>query len=277
MKKKIMICLFISTFLLAECTGSTSKNVDVNNSTSITSGDSDTKLDTIKRKIFDSNTPTVHERPYEDAVEGCYDIYIESFIRDGVNVEYPQIQGLDDKVKEKAINTLIENNLFETQINEQLKEVAEVIKNHGIDEDFYLNLKYEVTLHTDKILSVLYTGTGAFKSSAFPTNSLNTITIDLEHVTTLNLSDFIDVDGTLIQKMKASTNVTNEAIKRGMNKETLFRIIEDIDAADEDFIIECHSGKPEGDYAFAVTPDSLLISIPINHACGDYVIIEVPI
>jgi len=214
------------------------------------------------------------EELLQETIDETYSIVTKTFIQGEVNVKYPQIQGLGDNDREQAINTLIKNSLFETQIDEQLKEVKYVVENHGIEEDYFLELEYEITMHTDKLLSILYTGSGAFKSSAFPTYSIYAITIDLEQVTTLSLSDFTNVDEELIKKMQASTNVTNGAVKDGMDKEDLLYVVQVVTVEKAGYIIEALKGEPQSYYTFAITPDSLLISIMIDHASGDYALIE---
>jgi len=95
------------------------------------------------------------EELLQETIDETYSIVTKTFIQGEVNVKYPQIQGLGDNDREQAINTLIKNSLFETQIDEQLKEVKYVVENHGIEEDYFLELEYEITMHTDKLLSIL--------------------------------------------------------------------------------------------------------------------------
>ena len=208
--------------------------------------------------------------------DNFYDVVTEYYIQDAVNVRYPQIQGLGDSIREQAINELIRNDLFETEINEQLREVEYVIDNYGVDEKYYLELDYEITMCTEKIFSVIYTGNGAFKTSAFSTYAIYAITVDLELVTIMKLSDFINVDSSLVEKMKSSTEVTNGAVKNGMDNETLLRVIQTDIEEKEESIIRCLSRMSGGYCTFAVSPDSLFISISIVHALGSYALIKIP-
>jgi len=74
--------------------------------------------------------------------------------------------------------------------------------------------------------------------------------------------------------MQASTNVTNGAVKDGMDKEDLQYVVQVVTAEKAGYIIEALKGEPQSYYTFAITLDSLLISIMIDHASGDYALIE---
>jgi hypothetical protein len=205
-----------------------------------------------------------------------YEIVSTHYVQDGVDVKYPQITGLENKGKEEAINLLIKNNLFENWINDQVEDVRKTIEEYGVDDAYYLQLDYEVTISTGNVLSILYTGEGSFKTSAFPSYAIHTTTIDFEQIKLLSLSNFIDVDNHLLEEMKLSENIMNESIKLGASKEKMLKVTKDAIDSWEGGIIEALEGEPSGYYTFAVTSNSLLISISVFHAGGDYVIIEIP-
>jgi len=190
-----------------------------------------------------------------------YSIITETFEQGNVNVQYPQISGLGDDEKEKAINYLISDHILYTVIK---------VQDESLMAEQTLELNYQVTAQTTGILSILYTGSANIEGSAFATNNVYAITIDLEDVIGLKLSDFTEVDTDLAKKIKQSTNITSSY--SGTFDERLLPAIQN---EKDNYII---SGLTEewAYYTFCVTPDSLIVSIAISHAGGDYVLIEVP-
>lgn len=72
-----------------------------------------------------------------------------------------------------------------------------------------IDLKYQVTMSTSDLLSVVYTGYSNIKGSTHPNNVIYAITIDLKNTTKLKFSDFTTIDTKLAQRIKQSTSVTN--------------------------------------------------------------------
>lgn len=197
----------------------------------------------------------------ENTEPESYSIITETFKQGNVNVRYPQISGLGDGEKEKAVNQLISDHILYTVIQ---------VHDESLMAEQTLELNYRVTAQTPGILSVLYTGSANIEGSAFATNNVYSITIDLENVMKLRLSDFAAINEELAEKIKQSTNITSSY--SGTFDERLLPAIKN---EKDDYII---SGLTEElpYYTFCVTPDSLIVSIAISHADGDYVLIEVP-
>ncbi len=196
-----------------------------------------------------------------------YSITTATYSQDNIKIEYPQIEGLPDNSKEKAINDLIKNDVLSSQVEEPIKNYQGAIEDKV---KITLDLKYQVKMNTTELLSVVYTGYSNIEGSAFPTKNIYGITIDLENVTKLKLSDFTTIDPTLAQKIKQSTAITNDAVKNGMDKNDLITAIKSID---DQTLIE--GLKEQWAYnTFYVTPDSLVVSVDVAHAIGDYAIIE---
>jgi len=198
-----------------------------------------------------------------------YSITSATFSEDNIKIQYPQIKGLGDDSKEKAINDLIKNDVLNSPVEGPIKVYRDVTNNKV---KLTLDLKYQVTLNTTELLSVVYTGYSNIEGSAHPTGDIYALTIDLENATKLKLSDFTTIDTNLAQKIKRSTAVTNDAVKNGMDKNVLITAIQSID--DQTLI---QGLKDQWAYnTFYVTPNSLVVSVGVAHAIGDYALIELP-
>lgn len=135
-----------------------------------------------------------------------------------------------------------------------------------------MNWNYQVTMSTPELLSVIYTGNSKIEGAAFPTNDIYAITIDLKNSIKLKLSDFTTIDTNLAQKIKQSTAVTNEAVKNGMDRNDLITVIQNTD-----YQTLIKGLKEEWAYnTFYVTPNSLVVSVDVAHAAGDYALVELP-
>lgn len=256
MKKTALITvLSISTFL-AGC--GTTQTTHKNTTTPTTASEVITQ---------NSATKTVPSLP-EEIKNQPYSITAATFTKHNIKIQYPQIKGLADNSKEKTINDLIKKDILNSQVEEPTRGSDAY---YTIDE-LSLDLKYQVTMKTTELLSVVYTGSAYVKGSAFPTNNIYTITIDLKNATKLKLSDFTTIDTNLAQEIKQSTAVTNDVVKSGMDKETLIAAIQDMN--DQSLI---RNLKEDWAYnTFYITPNSLVVSVGVAHAIGDYALIELP-
>ena len=218
----------------------------------------------------------------DDSSEGkLYSVVAELFVGDKDNkiyARYPQIQGLGDKEREDAINELIRSEFYRLNIEEQLKHVQQSWE-YGVEDYYYLKMDYDVMMQTDKLLSILYTEEGRFKTSFALCYSVQGITIDLERVEKLALTDFVTVDKRLLQRMRESEKVTNHFIDRDgkVDSSLLASVRENLDMS-EDWLLEVLSGSLDGGggYTYAVSPEALHISVSISHAGGDYLLFELP-
>lgn len=232
----------------------TTSNSLVSKSTTPTTATVDVTQDS--KTIVPSLTAETKNQPYS--------ITTATFCKDNIKIEYPQIKGVDDKAKEKVINDLIKSDLLKN-------EVEEPINSYG-KGTLTMNWNYQVTMNTPDLLSVIYTGNSKMEGAAYPTNNIYAITIDLNNVKKLKLSDFTVIDTYLAQKIKQSTAVTNEAVKKGMDKNVLIAVVQSVD--DQTLI---KGLKEEWAYnTFYVTPNYLVVSVDVAHAIGDYALVELP-
>lgn len=198
-----------------------------------------------------------------------YSITTATFSQDNIKIQYPQIIGLGDDSREKVINDLIKNDVLNGQVEAPIKAYQDAT---NAKVKLTLDLKYQVTMNTAELLSVVYTGYSLIEGSAHPTEDIYAISIDLKNTAKLKLSDFITMDTNLAQKIKQSTAVTNDSVKNGMNKNILIEAIQSID--DQTLI---QGLKNQWAYnAFYVTPNSLVVSVEVAHAIGDYALVELP-
>lgn len=215
----------------------------------------------------DSATPTT---PSSTSVikNQPYSITTATFSQDDIKIQYPQIKGLGDDSREKIINDLIKNDVLNSEVETPIKSY----KDDGIKIQLTLDLKYQVAMNTAELFSVVYTGYANVEGSVHPTEDIYAITIDLKNVTKLKLSDFTTIDTNLAQKIKQSTAVTNDAVKNGMDKNDLITLIQN---KDDQTLIQ--GLKDEWAYnTFYVTPNSLVVSVDVAHAAGDYALVELP-
>lgn len=274
MKSKFYISIVFLILVLNSCSNEIIDNTDeiLSNAVSSESLNSDTNLE--NSSYYTENSSIILDIP--EFSEPSYTIYTEYFIQGNINVQYPQIEGLSDKVLEQSINDFIETELFKIKIDEQLKEVQKTIE-HGVDDDYNLILEYNITMYTDELMSILYTDRGSYNTSQYPTDGVMGLTIDMKTGQKLKLSDFIQIDKNLIDKLKNSDNICNDALlKENMPKGEFIKVVQDELEHNSNFIIEVLHGELENLYTFAVSPNSLFISIIILHAAGDYALIEVP-
>ncbi|MDR1305971.1 MAG: DUF4163 domain-containing protein, partial [Treponema sp.] len=147
MEHKAAALFVITVFLFAGC----NSDKKLNTVTAPVSGYETAETDAVKTETEAAEEEAYEEEYEEEFQETLYDIASGTFTQDEITIRYPQIHGLGDDAREKAINDLIVNDLIASQIPDQ-------------DDPYYhgtilnLNLEYEVTLRTPELLSVLFTG-----------------------------------------------------------------------------------------------------------------------
>lgn len=222
------------------------------------------------------STPATQEMEQSAAPEASgasYQISTAAFNQDSIHIQYPQISGLHDASLEKAINDLIKNDVWDSQV----QDTIDAYQDETIKLD--LDMTYEVTLSTDEILSVMYTGSAYIEGGVHPSNMFHAITLDLKDGKRLYLSDFTQIDSGLIQKVQQSKSVHNFVTDNEMEDEALLaelrdNLIGEIQDQDENFMI--WDLKNQRDSAFYLTEDALVIRTYVSHATGDYVLVDLP-
>lgn len=208
-----------------------------------------------------------------DASAASYQIVTAEFNQDSIHIQYPQISGLKDETSEKTINDLIKSDIW----NSQVQDTIDAYEDETIKLD--LDMSYEVTLSADDILSVLYTGSAYIEGGVHPNNMVHAITLDMKSGKRLYLSDFVQINSGLVQKLKQSKSVHNFVTDNEIQEEALLAelrssLISEVQDQDEKFMI--WDLKNQGDCAFYLTKDALVIRTYVSHAAGDYVLVDLP-
>ncbi len=198
-----------------------------------------------------------------------YSIETASFSQDEISIDYPQIRGLGDSAREQTINDYIKNDIW----NSQVAETIGAYKDIDMDVTLSVDMGYKVTLSTDKLLSIAYTGSAYVEGAAHPNNYFYGVTIDLENAVRLKLSDVTSIDEQLVENLRTSANnqqwfenvVENSAVREES------RHLQDGDDHFPIWILQ-----NEKDKNFCLTPDALVVSVYISHAAGDYTLLEIP-
>lgn len=110
-----------------------------------------------------------------DTENSSYQITTAKFNKDSILIEYPQIEGLGNDSVEHTINELIKNDIWDSQVDDVTKSYEE----DGSTINLNVDLKYQVTISTDELLSVMYTGTSYVEGGMYVNNVFHGITIDL--------------------------------------------------------------------------------------------------
>ncbi|SFR65222.1 PdaC/SigV domain-containing protein [Anaeromicropila populeti] len=216
-------------------------------------------------------TTTVEEQSTKSPENLSYQINTAKFDQDGINIAYPQIEGWGDSAAEQEINELIKKEIWDSQVQEVLTDYE------GEEIKLTINLQYQVTCSTDEILSIMYTGDFYVEGGAHPNNVFHGITIDLKNKKKLYLSDFTAIDDEMIQLLKQSKTVKNPVLDEfADDKEAAeFKdiLLDEVKNINSDTVWMLIFRSEDN---FYVTENSLVISIDISHAIGDYMLVEVP-
>ena len=181
-------------------------------------------------------------------------------------IKYPQIAGMRDKEKEKAINRLILTDLEENEIGLYAQDL------YGWDCMYHLD--FLVIMRTPEILSILYEGESQNGYELEVSSHVHGITIDLVNAEKMELEDFIKIEDEFTKRLIESEDFMETLLEKG--EITREKVRERI--ADAYYDLEGLTGK-EDDYTFCAAPGTLLISFKIDFApllAEDFILIEVP-
>ena len=181
-------------------------------------------------------------------------------------IKYPQIAGMRDKEKEKAINRLILTDLEENEIGLYAQDL------YGWDCMYHLD--FLVIMRTPEILSILYEGESQNGYELEVSSHVHGITIDLVNAEKMELEDFIKIEDEFTKRLIESEDFMETLMEKG--EITREKVRERI--ADAYYDLEGLTGK-EDDYTFCAAPGTLLISFKIDFApllAEDFILIEVP-
>ncbi|TSI10765.1 DUF4163 domain-containing protein [Lysinibacillus sp. BW-2-10] len=214
-------------------------------------------------KMEDGNNQIVAEQKLEDR---DYELITETYSKDNVTIEYPQIIHFKDEGKQHEINELIKK--------EALAPFLQTIQLLEPDQKYEAEGKYEIKLKNNYMLSIAYKSYNNISPSAHPYYLFFTTNIDLNTGNQLFLSDFVKkIDNEFITKLKNAKYVGNlgEEYKQQI-KELVFGQYN----SDEELIAALTNSKDHdsGIYVY-VTENALGISRPVAHVAGDHAQFEI--
>ncbi|MBM4765434.1 DUF4163 domain-containing protein [Bacillus sp. B15-48] len=201
-------------------------------------------------------------------VQSEYQLVTETYSRENVKVEYPQIVYLKDEGKQQEINEFIKK--------EALAHFLETMQSIEPDQKYEADGEYEVKLKNDKILSIAYKSYNNISPSAHPYHLFSTTNIDVNTGKKLFLTDFVStIDKEFINLIKTAKYVGEiESEFEQQIREQAFGLYD----SDEKLISALSSSKEgvNGIYAYA-TENTLGISMPVAHVAGGHAEFEIDI
>ncbi len=178
------------------------------------------------------------------------------------NIIYPSIIGLDDLSRQDQINALIES---------EAKKALNYYKDTTSFLD--LNLNYEISLKSEDILSIQYSGIGLVTDAVHPNKLFYTTNIDMKSGDKIRLIDIINIDKHFAKKFldgdfRAIWPEQTDALDY-YDANTVLAYFENADTLD------CIGTEKQSDVYSYFTNDSLGISIYVSFAIGEHAEFEI--
>jgi hypothetical protein len=178
-------------------------------------------------------------------------------------IRYPQLIKMKDPTKEQ-------------QINEWLKKEAIQYVDQYEDSHVTLNMGYQVTINTEDMLSILYTGDRSVKGGPYPTHLLFTTNINIKNEEKIRLSDVVSIDERFIDTFKQSPYMDWQD-STSPNKEKMAAVVEYLNHFTQKELVKAFKqgddpsmkNNPFGIYSY-FTEDFLIVSIQVPHVLGDH-------
>ena len=195
-----------------------------------------------------------------------YEIGWGYFDQDQIHIDYPVLSGLADADLQEKINNLIYNDIYDKTVKSVQENYAD---EPDILEKLILDLTFRITLKTDDLLSIVYTGTGAISDGMHPNAELKTTTIDMRTGELLSLSDFVTVDEALVQRIQQADTVWSSTMG-DPDPGRLMWLIQEEDTGTILRILNAQASSA----VFYLTPHAIGIRLSVVHAAGDYAVVE---
>lgn len=278
MKKCITwICVFAAAMLLtAGCGGKADEGPVVMDFDALTRDDSTQVI--VRDELHTTGTETTEQEtedtteteadaviPYVDRIAGnniaTYDIE-KAVYEDGViRVEYPQLTGLPDEGKQQ-------------EINEKIRAAA--VGNISTDNLSSYELKYETASGGSGLVSFIFRGSSYYTGSAYPSNVVRTLNIDLNTGKNARLKDYADIamvvnslenaDGYTIKNESVDAADFSAYLNNGAVTDYAITLLDyDIDFGNLELVPAGYS---------AIRDNHLVLFVKAEHAMGDYVELE---
>jgi hypothetical protein len=258
MKAKIMTLLIIGTVsitsVLSGCSKSNNNVANIN----------------IEEKLFSAGIKTDNSNKDLASSDKLkeYEMISKTYNKNNVEISYPQIKNYNDASKLNLINKDLED--------EALSILNMYTKDDPNLNNLTMEVNYEVKFKNDKYISIAYTGYSNVKGAAYPTSVFYTTNIDLEKGSSIELSDYADIND-ILKKLKDLNNVkalSNEnevaeeqkSVLLNIDNDELLSILKDADFHKVNGRVEV---PQKGAYSY-IEENNVVISLPVIHAIGDH-------
>lgn len=204
-------------------------------------------------------SPQAAQADSNQAVTPAYSVATRSVKRDGISVDYPQVEGLANAAVQQAINDTID------------KTVQQAIADMG-KEDTY-SLTFEVMTQDEHTLSLVMKGGFYYQGSAHPAAFAYTYNFDL--ATGQNHSLMAGRDPAMIAQAVQDGKITilnGDEEMKGYILEYLTQVLapETLNAA----MVQADNGAADGVMTF-MKDGQLCLVLPVTHALGDYCLVRI--
>lgn len=228
---------------------------------------SDTASNTVTSIPSQSAAAPIMTEPSATSRPGTTELqlFADKYLKESVEISYPQLKNLTDKAMQDSLNKLIKN-----------QALSILMEYEGLESEVNLQIGYVPLRNTERILSIQYRGVGYLENAAYPDNHLYTTNLDLKTGTLLKLKDFVVVDKDFIAEFKKGTYKPYDP-ELSIEQEVREVLAE---YSDSDLIslfakADVAGSDNEANIFSYLTEDSLGISIGVPHALGDHAEFEI--
>lgn len=190
---------------------------------------------------------------------------IETYTNGSISIQYPVVKGMTDADQEARVNELLKSNALS------------VIEANGADESTdTISVQCTLVSVDSKRLTASYSGYLSSPGAAHPFNLFYTNTVNLLQAQDMGLGDF--TDAYTMAGYVLSDDVVFEGLDADQEKAVLeYRSTLDMDTLtaifdQADFPLKAKDQWPES-FSYEAQ-GSILFSLPVPHALGDYVIVS---
>lgn len=219
-----------------------------------------------QNKTTSEDTQKEVQKEVTEKADTMYELKTETFKDKDVIINYPQLINLSDISTQEKINDMIKTQAF---------LVYDEIAKQG--EPFSYELNYDVKYSSPELLSIRFNDYINFTQSAHPSNSVETLNIDIKNQKVIKLIDLVNINEGFVALFKNQIYLSPypdqtpellESIKNILNETDTKGWIDLLKNADS---FDIYSGNQ---YSY-LTKDSLVIVISVPHFMGDYAEFEI--
>lgn len=270
MDRQLLAIMLVSLGILIAGCDNKEVNVQVPNNTNTQTSSNQVSNSMDKASSSNSNVSKEENKNSQNRNELRYRVNKSIFKDKNVKIYYPQVSGLGDDIREKAINELI-------------KEGALAYVKNGVDERLTAEIGCEISLANKDFISVKYSGVEYYSGAVHPNNIFYTTNIDVKNGKLLKLDDIVVINQKLVDAFKNGKYIPYSATDDPKaDKEREAAISEYVNKLDDKGLLE---SLKKSDYkdemgnlpltSSYLTNDAVGISINIPHVMGDHVEYEI--